>query len=115
MRREHGSHTHGFFSTKKAKRSIVQGRATFTESLFKPAFENAIGNAVENRFVENCSESHLQIICESLFMLAIEKAIGNAVENRFVENVVEIAFMNCNCGIRLEVSSCLPPGRDEAW
>ena len=84
------------------------------ESLFMPTFEKAIGNAAENRFVENRFEVHLEIICESFFMPAFEKAIGNAVENRFVENVVEIASMNCDCGIRLEVSSCLPPGRDEA-
>ena len=78
-----------------------------------PAFEKAFGNAVENRFVENRFQVHLEIICESFFMPAFEKAFGNAVGNRFVKNVVEIAFMNCDCGIRLEVWSCLPSGRDE--
>jgi hypothetical protein len=62
----------------------------------------------------NLFEIHLEIICESFCMPVFAKAIGNAVGNRFVENVVEIAFMNCDCGIRLEVSSCLPSGRDEA-
>ena len=79
-----------------------------------PSFEKAFGNAVENRFVVNLSEIHLEIICESLFMPAFETAIGNTVENRFVDNLVKIEFMNCDCGIRLELSSCLPPGRDEA-
>jgi hypothetical protein len=54
------------------------------------AFEKAFGNAVENRFVENRFEIHLEIICTSLFMQAFEKAFGNAVENRFVENRFEI-------------------------
>ena len=55
-----------------------------------PAFEKAFGNAVENRFVENLFEIHLEIICESFFMPAFEKAIGNAVGNQFYENRFEV-------------------------